>query len=100
MKPVIACLILYIQDDEHRTGKPKAQAYNINDRIDPVAKKVSESGFEIIFYHGFCFYSVLNDFTGLAIAALMAWKLTVTIVIAIAITDANTKIPGPILTRY
>src|SRR4030095_12096194 len=30
-----------------------------------------------MFYHGFNFYSVRNDFIGLAIAAFIAWKLTV-----------------------
>src|SRR4030095_5973487 len=30
-----------------------------------------------MFYHGFNFYSVRNDFIGLAIAAFISWKLTV-----------------------
>jgi len=44
-------------------------------------------------------HSVRNDVTGLAIAALIAWKLIVIIVITIAATAAiiNTTGPMPIL---
>lgn len=44
-------------------------------------------------------YSVLKLFTGLAIATLMAWKLTVAIVINKAINAPITKTPAPMLMR-
>lgn len=45
-------------------------------------------------------YSVLSVFIGLAIAALIAWKLTVTREMNIAITPANPKIHHSISIRY
>jgi len=42
-------------------------------------------------------YSVRNDFVGFAIAALIAWKLTVNKVIASAASAAITKTCHPIL---
>ena len=44
-------------------------------------------------------HSVRNDFTGFASAALIAWKLTVIIVIANAIAPASTKTCQLIATR-
>ena len=45
-------------------------------------------------------HSVRNDFTGLAIAAFTAWKLTVNMAINKAITPAKTKTHQPIFIRY
>ena len=44
-------------------------------------------------------YSLLKLSTGFAIAAFIAWKLTVMMVIKIVIRAANTKTPMPILIR-
>jgi len=50
-------------------------------------------------YHIFTFlYSVLNDFTGLAIAAFIAWKATVTSAIRMAAAPATKKIHHAIST--
>ena len=45
-------------------------------------------------------YSVRNDFTGLAIAAFIAWKLTVNKVITNAPAPAVAKIHHDSATRY
>src|SRR5438552_4722237 len=45
-------------------------------------------------------YSVRKDFTGLAIAALIAWKLRVMNAINRAVVPAITKTDQPILIRY
>ena len=45
-------------------------------------------------------YSVRNDFTGLAIAAFIAWKLTVNKVITKAPEPAAAKIHHDIPVRY
>ena len=45
------------------------------------------------------FHSLLKLFTGLANAALIAWKLMVNSVITIATTDEATNTIGPILIR-
>ena len=46
------------------------------------------------------YYSVLKLFTGLAIAALIAWELTVINVITIDNKTTETKMPNPILVLY
>ena len=50
--------------------------------------------------HYHILHSVLKLFTGFAIAAFIAWKLTVINVIAIATATTKTKIPVPILVLY
>ena len=45
-------------------------------------------------------YSVLKLFTGFAIAALIAWKLTVNNVITTDAAITNAKTPKPILILY
>lgn len=95
---------------------------NINGSITNMNHYIPVSDLKIIFYDAFFFnlnyelrimnscsrlrthnsrlaYSVRNDFTGLAIAALIAWKLTVIIAITIAMTPASINIHQPILIR-
>src|SRR6266487_1930819 len=62
--------------------------------------KIAPCCFEIIFKHDSNFYSVLKLFTGLAIAAFIAWKLTVINAIATDIKPAIANTHQSILTRY
>lgn len=45
-------------------------------------------------------YSVLNEFTGLLMAALMAWKLTVNSAIATDTIPATINTPAPMVMLY
>ena len=79
---------------------------NVYNRMSLVSKYAPPGNFEIVLYHDNIFilfsmllHSVLNDFTGLAIAALIAWKLTVNKAINNAAIPATTNTHQPISTR-
>src|SRR4030095_11152901 len=76
-------------------NRKTADVYN---RMSLVSTYVSPGDLKIISYHVFIFYSVLNDFIGLAIAAFIAWKLIVANAISNADAPAKMNIHQPIFT--
>jgi len=89
MEPVVTYFVLHKEHNEHGTSQPETQPYNIDEGINFIPQQVPPGGFKIVPYHNryllkLFIYSVLKLFTGLASAAFIAWKLTVTSAIMMA----------------
>ena len=76
-KTIILQFILNIKQDHHHRSQSDRKSCNINNAVDLIPPDVAQGDLKIIFQHGCMVYSVFKLFTGFAIAAFIAWKLTV-----------------------
>ena len=51
-EPVIAQLIAHVERDQQRRGESQRKPEEIDCRMDPIAKQVTECGCEVISHHG------------------------------------------------
>src|SRR6478672_8499120 len=77
MKIVKAGFISYYQKDQQAGSDANGQPAYIDNCIAFISGQVSECCFEIVSKHNHPFYSVRNEFTGFAMAALIACELIV-----------------------
>ena len=74
MKFIIRKFIIHPEKYKNTCREPDRKTENINSRITFVSPKTTPCDLKIVFYHGYKFYSVLNDFTGFDMAALIVWE--------------------------
>ena len=91
MKFIIAEFTANKHHNEYTTGNTDGKTKNVDCSISFVPQKISHRYFQIVFYYKLLFYSVLNDFTGFASAAFIAWKLIVNKAMLIAMNAVIAK---------